>query len=67
MGKSTHTITCGTCRLQVRFIELAKPKMVLIENVPPRSWGDNPTEAMYQELASKIKGMEYSYTAERRT
>jgi site-specific DNA-cytosine methylase len=50
--------------LQVRFIELAKPKMVLIENVPPRSWGDNPTEAMYQELASKTKGMGYSYNAE---
>ena len=43
--------------LQARFIELAKPKMVLIENVPPRSWGENPTEKMYQELATKIRAM----------
>ena len=50
--------------LQARFIELAKPAMVLIENVPPRSWGENPTEAMYHELASKIRSMGYSYTAE---
>jgi site-specific DNA-cytosine methylase len=33
--------------LQAKFIALAKPKMVLIENVRPRSRGDKPTQSMY--------------------
>jgi site-specific DNA-cytosine methylase len=43
--------------LQAKFIALAKPKMILIENVPPRSWGDRPTQSMYDDLAKKIKGV----------
>jgi site-specific DNA-cytosine methylase len=50
--------------LQVKFIELAKPGMVLIENVPPRTWGDNPTQEMYDELAVKVRALGYSYTHE---
>jgi site-specific DNA-cytosine methylase len=48
--------------LQAKFIALAKPKMILIENVPPRSWGDRPTQSMYDELAKKIRDLGYSYT-----
>jgi site-specific DNA-cytosine methylase len=41
--------------LQAKFVALAKPKMILIENVPPpRSWGD--------DLAKKIRDLGYSYT-----
>ena len=50
--------------LQAKFIALAKPKMILIENVPPRSWGDRPTQSMYDELAKKIRNLGYSYTYE---
>ena len=51
--------------LQAKFIELAKPAMVLIENVPPRTWGDNPTSVMYEELEAKIRNMGYSYTCKK--
>jgi len=48
--------------LQAKFIALAKPRMVLIENVPPRSYGSNPTAPVYEKLEKDIREMGYNYT-----
>jgi site-specific DNA-cytosine methylase len=36
--------------------------MVLIENVPPRNHGDNPTAPMYDKLEKEVREMGYNYT-----
>jgi site-specific DNA-cytosine methylase len=48
--------------LQAKFIALAKPRMVLIESVPPRSYGSNPTAPVYEKLEKDIREMGYNYT-----
>jgi site-specific DNA-cytosine methylase len=48
--------------LQAKFIALAKPRMVLIENVPPRSYGENPTAPVYEKLEKDVREMGYNYT-----
>jgi hypothetical protein len=47
---------------QTKFIALAKPRIVLIENVPPRTYGDNPTESMYDKLEEEVRDMGYNCT-----
>jgi hypothetical protein len=48
--------------LQSKFIALAKPRMVLIENVPPHSYGENPTAPVYEKLEKDVREMGYNYT-----
>jgi hypothetical protein len=40
--------------IPTKFIALAKPRMVLIEDVPPRTYGDNPMAPVYGKLEKDV-------------
>ena len=47
--------------LQAKFVKLAKPKIVIIENVPPRTFGEHPTAPQYDKLQAEIEALGYNY------